>query len=103
VQVVPTSPVRAHETDFDPVQAALWKDLLAARAEVSRRRRAPGRQALSQSHALLLAALEAYIACLVERDRPVPYALRDEVRLWRCAIQGDRLPRAVVAPPRSPE
>ncbi|RYP83720.1 hypothetical protein EKO23_18355 [Nocardioides guangzhouensis] len=96
---MPTSPVRhAQETDFDPVQVALWKDLLAARAEVRRRRRSPGRQALSQSHVLLLAALEAYIACLVERDRPVPYALRDEVRLWRCAIQGDRLPRRASTP-----
>lgn len=97
---MPTSPVRlARAADFDAVQTALWKDLLTARAEVSQRRRALGRQALTQSQTQLLAALEAYITCLAERERPVPYALRDEVRLWRCALQGDRQLRYATAPP----
>ena len=98
---MPTLPARlARSTDIDSLQAALWKDLLTARAEVTECRRAPGRQALSQSQTQLLAALEAYIICLAQRGRPVPYALRDEVRLWRCALEGDRQLRYASVPPR---
>jgi hypothetical protein len=38
----------------------------------------------------VLRALEAYAACLAEQRRPIPYALRDELRLLRLTSSAER-------------
>jgi len=75
----------------------LWNNLVSARAEVSRSRRLPMDAAGATARHDLLAALEAYVACLVEHGRPIPYALRDELRLQQRTLAGDRQLR--YAPP----
>lgn len=72
----------------DPLH--LWNDLLSARDAVSRSRRLPMDAAGTSARHDLLAALEAYVACLVEHHRPIPYALRDELRLQQRTLSADR-------------
>jgi hypothetical protein len=63
--------------------AGLWKAVLSARADLAQERR------LSQGHrepsarVALVGALELYVESLAERGHPVPYPLRDELRLQR--------------------
>ncbi len=81
----------------DPLQ--LWNDLLSARDAVTRSRRLPMDAVSSSARHDLLAALEAYVACLIEHHRPIPYALRDELRLQQLTMSADRQ-RRYVPPPR---
>jgi hypothetical protein len=62
---------------------ALWHAVLCARETWEHERHLPqnGQQPLAR--AALLAALEAYVSSLDERGHPVPYELRDELRLRR--------------------
>jgi hypothetical protein len=75
----------------------LWDQLVQARAAVSRSRRLPMDAAGTTARHDLLAALEAYVACLEEHGRPIPYALRDELRLQQRTLSADRQLR--YAPP----
>lgn len=72
----------------DPLH--LWNDLLSARDAVTRSRRLPMDAAGTTARHDLLAALEAYVACLVAHHRPIPYALRDELRLQQRTMSADR-------------
>lgn len=62
--------------------AALWAEVLTARAALAAERSRPnGWTAATDARADLLRALETYAATLLARHRPIPYALRDEIRL----------------------
>lgn len=73
----------------------LWDAVLNARAvwaeERHLRHRGPGCSARPE----LLRALEAYVRSLDQRGRPVPYALRDELRLIRLTASSSRLFRTI--------
>lgn len=74
--------------DADPQQ--LWDQLVAARAAVSRSRQLPTDPSGTAARHDLLLALEAYVECLEQHSRPIPYALRDELRLQRSTLTADR-------------
>lgn len=76
----------SHVTENDPVAlGALYEDLLRARRAVSRSRQVASRNRLELVNARhdLVVALEAYTRGLDAVGRPVPYVLRDELRLQR--------------------
>ncbi len=67
----------------------LWRDVVEAEKDFDRVRKLPAdRSAASIVRADLLAALEAYTACLTAQGRPIPYRLRDELRLHRRTWSG---------------
>jgi len=74
--VPPAAPGRTDEP------AILWRRVLKARTAASEQRHLPIR-ASSIARAELLSALEAYAASLTNHGRPIPYALRDELRIRR--------------------
>jgi hypothetical protein len=69
----------------------LWNKVVKARSVVASRRRdspipssSPGYTAAGAiARADLLSALEAYAASLTRHRRPIPHALRDELRIKR--------------------
>jgi hypothetical protein len=63
----------------------LFQEVIAARAALTVARRAPlGRSRLVDApRARLLVALEAYTAELNSRNLPVPYSIRDDLRIQR--------------------
>jgi hypothetical protein len=63
----------------------LFQEVISARAAMTVARRAPlGRSRLIDApRARLLLALEAYTAELNVRNLPVPYAIRDDLRIQR--------------------
>ena len=63
----------------------LFQEVINARAEMTIARRAPlGRSRLIDApRARLLQALEAYTAELEARNLPVPYGIRDDLRIQR--------------------
>ena len=63
----------------------LFQEVLSARAAMTVARRAPlGRSRLIDApRARLLLALEAYTAELTARNLPVPYGIRDDLRIQR--------------------
>ena len=65
----------------DPI--VLWNRVVDAREVVTRERVLPLGSSLTMARGDLLSALDAYVASLVSRGRPVPYPLRDELRLQR--------------------
>ncbi|RYP81351.1 hypothetical protein EKO23_23720 [Nocardioides guangzhouensis] len=79
----------------------LWLDLIEARAEFHRCRSVTANKplALTRAQSGLLAALEAYVTSLGQRGMPVPYELRDELRLWRGSLQADLATRYAHTPP----
>jgi len=73
--------------------AELWNAVLRARADLAHERHLPQRHLEPSARVGLVKALESYVKSLVERGYPVPYALRDELRLQRLtcvASRGDR-------------
>jgi hypothetical protein len=76
----PEQPGVAQRT-ADPT--ALWDRVLRARSSVVRHRNLPRSQSKSLAQAELLTALEAYVAYLTDHGRPIPYGLRDELRIRR--------------------
>jgi hypothetical protein len=62
---------------------ALWHAVLSARAAWARERHLPQNRLEPNARIALLDALEAYVESLDERGQPVPYELRDELRLRR--------------------
>jgi hypothetical protein len=71
--------------------AGLWKAVLKARADLAHERHLPQKHLEPSARVTLVEALEAYVTSLVERGHPVPYALRDELRLQRltCVARRD--------------
>lgn len=65
---------------------ALWQAVLSARAAWAQERHAPQRGLEPTARAALLDALEAYVKSLDQRGHPVPYALRDELRLQQLTV-----------------
>lgn len=63
--------------------AQLHADVVRARGYLAAVRRAPltGGDRIGTARSEVLAALEAYTAALESQQLPVPYALRDELRL----------------------
>jgi len=85
----PTGPSRVAPTVTAPLAGRhrtpvdLWQAVLSARNDLARERALPERHRHPTAQVVLVGALEAYILSLAERGHPVPYALRDEVRLQR--------------------
>lgn len=79
-----TAPLQLHSHAGTPL-GALLGDVVRARAAVDRARRLQLTSAIEAGHARhdLVLALEAYTSSLDDLGRPVPYALRDELRLQR--------------------
>jgi hypothetical protein len=80
-------PTAAHPAfGLDPLNA-LIQEVLSARAAMTVARRAPlgASNVLDTTRIRLLRALEAYTAALDERHLPVPYAIRDDLRIQRRA------------------
>jgi hypothetical protein len=71
----------------------LWNRLVQARAAVAQQRHLAITGSGTSGRGELLSALEAYVASLVSRGRPIPYALRDELRLQRLTCSADRRQR----------
>jgi hypothetical protein len=63
--------------------AFLWHQVLEARRVVASERLSPAGGSSSTARADLLSALEAYAVSLTDHRRPIPYALRDELRMRR--------------------
>jgi hypothetical protein len=74
--------------------ASLWDAVLTARVALVHERHLHPRPTGLSARAVLLEALEAYVRSLEERSHPIPYALRDELRLQRltCAPNGHARP-----------
>lgn len=74
---------------------ALWDAVLNARAVWAEERHLPSQSSGCSARTELLHALEAYVLSLDQRGRPVPYALRDELRLVRLTASSSRLSRTI--------
>jgi hypothetical protein len=61
----------------------LWDAVLRARIDLADERASPGAHRPPSARGVLVGALEAYVISLTERGHPVPYVLRDELRLHR--------------------
>jgi hypothetical protein len=77
---VSNQPARPQGED-EPV--FLWDKVVKARDAVALQRRLPVGSTSSMARAELLSALEAYAVSLTNHGRPIPYTLRDELRLAR--------------------
>ena len=68
-----------------PALNDLLGDVVRARDAICevRREHASSRSEVGHARHDLVTALEAYTSCLQRLGRPVPYALRDELRLQR--------------------
>src|SRR4051812_7655314 len=73
----PVTPRRPDEPMF------LWSKVVEARTAVASQRRLPAGGSSAIARAELLSALEAYAVSLTNHRRPIPYTLRDELRLKR--------------------
>jgi hypothetical protein len=62
---------------------SLWDEVLRARIDMADERASPGGHRQPSARSALVMALDAYVMSLTERGHPVPYALRDELRLQR--------------------
>jgi hypothetical protein len=87
---------------FDPsptpgrlTATGLWQAVLSARAAWAHERHLPQRGLEPNARIALLDALEAYVKSLDQRGHPVPYALRDELRLQRLTCAASRHVRPV--------
>ncbi len=69
---------------YDPL-AALFQEVVSARAAMTVARRAPlgTSSVVDVTRTRLLLALEAYAAELNSRHLPVPYGIRDDLRIQR--------------------
>ena len=79
---------------LDPEEPLLlWNRLVQARNALAQQRHLTVTRSETNARGEFLSALEAYVASLVSRGRPVPYALRDELRLHRLTCSADRYRR----------
>jgi len=72
---------------FDPL-AALFQEVVSARAAMTVARRAPlgTSSVVDVARTRLLLALEAFTAELDARNLPVPYGIRDDLRIQRLTL-----------------
>jgi hypothetical protein len=80
----------------------LWNQVIQAREAVAKQRHLPAGASGSDARMELLSALEAYVASLLSRGRPIPYVLRDELRLQRLTCPSARAVRYVPLTGRPP-
>lgn len=66
----------------------MWDAVLRARIELADERASPGPHRPPSARWVLVEALDAYVSSLTDRGHPVPYALRDELRLQRRTCAG---------------
>jgi hypothetical protein len=66
-----------------PAPTALWESVLRARTALAHERHLPTSGLTPTARLELVDALELYVKSLDDRGHPVPYALRDELRLQR--------------------
>jgi hypothetical protein len=78
IEPLPARPVLTPRTPVD-----LWDAVVSARVALAEERVSPRAHQQLSARAALVDALEAYILSLSARGHPVPYALRDEVRLQK--------------------
>ncbi len=79
----------AHSSEDGSLEVLLER-LLSARQDVGRLRRAPNDQReLHAAQRSLLIAMESYAAALTQQGLPMPWRLRDDLRLQR-SIAGHR-------------
>ena len=78
-------PTTAHPSFGSDPLAALFQEVISARAAMTVARRAPlgTPSVVDGTRTRLLHALEAYTAELEARHLPVPYAIRDDLRIQR--------------------
>lgn len=80
---MPADPIVAHPPGRRSL-TVLLEELQSARDEVDRLRRPPiVREELSVARDSLLMAMESYAAELTARGLPIPWKMRDELRLQR--------------------
>lgn len=86
-----TSLPPSHPPSHRPLDV-LWEELVSARAAVAEARQGPqGASSMTgPARHHLISALEAYTAELVAQNLPIPYKLRDDLRLQRRALDGVR-------------
>lgn len=68
----------------------LWNTVVAARATHAQQRQLPQSASAMEARVGLLHALEAYVESLAERGWPIPYAIRDELRIQQLSCARDR-------------
>ncbi len=68
----------------------LWNTVVAARAVHAEQRQLPHGASAMEARVGLLRALEAYVESLTERGWPIPYAIRDELRIQQLSCARDR-------------
>jgi hypothetical protein len=87
----PAAPPEPSAAEHRLAPAGLWKAVLKAHADLAHERHLSQRNLESSARVALVEALEWYVASVVERGHPVPYALRDELRLQRltCVARRD--------------
>jgi hypothetical protein len=80
---------------LDPL-SALIQEVISARAAMTAARRAPlgASNMVEVTRTRLLLALEAYTAELDARHLPVPYAIRDDLRIQRLTLGKPQPPPA---------
>ena len=66
-----------------PSPVTLWRSVLDARARLADARHQAQGTSAQAAREDLLRALEAYVKSLEARRHPVPYAIRDELRIQR--------------------
>ena len=81
----PTPPATPERIDEPMI---LWNEVVKARSVVTSQRHLPLGRYPSIARAQLLSALEAYAVSLTNHGRPIPYALRDELRIRRLTRHG---------------
>lgn len=80
----PETADRPEAPERNDVALCAWDRVVRARTALAVQRRTPARNGnAGHAQAELLDALEAYAVSLTDRGRPIPYALRDELRLRR--------------------
>lgn len=68
----------------------LWNTVVAARAVHAQQRQLPQTVSAMEARVGLLHALEAYAESLAERGWPIPYVIRDELRIQQLSYARDR-------------
>ena len=81
---MPPPPAADPSFGYDPL-AALFQEVVSTRAAMTVARRAPlgTSSVVDVTRTRLLVALEAYAAELNARHLPVPYGIRDDLRIQR--------------------
>lgn len=70
--------------------AILWTEVVRAREALALQRQQPQGPSVPEARIELLYALEAYVESLEHLGRPIPYAIRDELRIQQLTCPRDR-------------